>query len=263
MFLKLQTRRYSKPAWRIKHAQIEENTKARLNIKKEASKPFCDLLHFKRSHKLLNTRKDPKVLLIAPMSGHYATLLRGTVESLIEDHDVYVTDWRDARSVPLTDGKFGVDEFIAYLIEFIQHIGPDTHVKRSMSAWPTGIISCSIMSEDNDPCVPASMVFMGSPIDPRKSPTVPNELATEKPIEWFEKNVIDVVPLPYAGVMRQVYPGFLQLTGFMSMNLDRHYTAHMNLFQNLVKGDGDSVEKHRIFYDEYLSVMESYGRILP
>ena len=250
------TRRYDKPVWGLRNPEIAPNATARLTIKNVMSKPFCDLLHFKRSHKILTHRKDPKVLLVAPMSGHYATLLRGTVEALLPDHDVYITDWRDARMVPLMQGKFDLEDFISYVIDFIRHIGENVHVVAVCQPGPPVLAAISLMSEDNDPYVPATMTYMGSPIDPRESPTVPNELATNKSLEWFEQNVIDTVPFPYAGSMRRVYPGFLQLTGFMTMNLERHYKAHVELYHNLVKHDGDSVEKHRKFYDEYLSVMD-------
>lgn len=250
------TRRYGKPEWMLDDPKIDNENVAKLTIKTVVRKPFCNLLHFKRTHKLLKDRQDPKVLLLAPMSGHYATLLRGTVEVLIQDHDVYVTDWIDAREVPAEKGKFGLEEFISYIIEFTQFIGENTHVIAVCQPGPDALVAAAVMSENKDPLRPASLTLMGSPVDPRKSPTVPNELATEKPIEWFEKNVIHQVPLPYPGAGRKVYPGFLQLSGFMTMNLDRHANAHMKLFENLIKGDGDSVEKHHAFYEEYLSVMD-------
>jgi poly(3-hydroxybutyrate) depolymerase len=250
------TRRYGKPEWVLENPVIAENVIAKLAIKTVKQKPFCQLLHFKRTAPLLKERIDPKVLILAPMSGHYATLLRGTVEALIPDHDVYITDWTDARDVSVSDGKFGLEDFISYVIEFIQFLGKDTHVIAVCQPGPAALAAAAIMSEAKDPLRPASIILMGSPIDPRQSPTKPNKLASEKPIEWFAHNVIDDVPLPYAGAGREVYPGFLQLTGFMTMNLDRHYNAHVELFRNLVKDDGDSVDKHHAFYDEYLSVMD-------
>ncbi len=250
------TRRYGKPEWQLDNPIIADGVTAKLSIKTVAKKPFCHLLNFKRTSPILKERNDPKILIIAPMSGHYATLLRGTVEALIVDHDVYITDWIDARDVPLAEGKFGLEDFISYVIEFIQFLGTDTHVIAVCQPGPAVLAAAAIMSEDKDPCRPASIILMGSPIDPRLSPTKPNKLASEKPIEWFAHNVIDAVPVPYAGAGRDVYPGFLQLTGFMTMNLDRHYNAHIKLFEDLVKDDGDSVEKHRDFYDEYLSVMD-------
>lgn len=250
------TRRYGKPEWKLDNPMIADSVTAKLSIKTVTKKPFCHLLNFKRTSPILKKRNDPKVLIVAPMSGHYATLLRGTVEAMIVDHDVYITDWVDARDVPLAEGKFGLEDFISYVIEFIQFLGKDTHVIAVCQPGPAVLAAAAIMSEDKDPCRPASIILMGSPIDPRQSPTKPNKLASEKPIEWFAHNVIDAVPMPYAGEGRDVYPGFLQLTGFMTMNLDRHYNAHIKLFENLVKHDGDSVEKHRDFYDEYLSVMD-------
>ncbi|MFT6072124.1 MAG: poly(3-hydroxybutyrate) depolymerase [Alphaproteobacteria bacterium] len=250
------TRRYGKPEWMLDNPVIADNVTAKLSIKTVKKKPFCHLLHFKRASPLLKKRTDPKVLVVAPMSGHYATLLRGTVDALLPDHDVYVTDWIDAREVSLKDGKFGLEDFISYVIEMIQFLGPDTHVIAVCQPGPAVLSAAAIMSEDKDPSRPASITLMGSPIDPRKSPTQPNKLATEKPIEWFSKNVIHTVPLPYDAVGRRVYPGFLQLTGFMTMNMERHYSAHVKLFENLVKNDGDSVDKHYAFYNEYLSVMD-------
>ncbi len=250
------TRRYEKPEWGLENPQVAKGVRAPLKIESVWSKPFCNLLHFNRDMSLAKNRVDPKVLVVAPMSGHYATLLRGTVEALIEDHDVYITDWIDARQVPLSKGRFGLDDYIAYIRDIIRFLGEDVHVIAVCQPGPPVLAAISIMSDDNEACVPATMTYMGSPIDPRRSPTAPNRLATEKPIEWFQNNVINMVPPPYAGLMRRVYPGFLQLTGFMTMNLERHYKAHMELFQNLVINDGDSVDKHRTFYDEYLAVMD-------
>lgn len=250
------TRRYGKPEWLVDDPIIDDNVVAKLSIKTVKKKSFCNLLHFKRTSPLLKTRHDPKVLIVAPMSGHYATLLHGTVEALIRDHDVYITDWIDAREVPLKESSFGFEDFISYLIEFIEFIGADTHVIAVCQPGPPALAATAIMCEDNNPMRPASIILMGSPIDPRKSPTKPNKLATQKPIEWFSRNVIHTVPLPYRGFGRRVYPGFLQLTGFMTMNLERHYSAHVKLYENLVKNDGDSVERHYEFYDEYLSVMD-------
>jgi poly(3-hydroxybutyrate) depolymerase len=252
------TRRYGKPEWGLSDPviDVDNNKTAKLTIDTVLEKPFCHLLHFNRISPVLKKRHDPKVLVVAPMSGHYATLLRGTVETLIVDHDVYITDWIDAREVSAKKGKFNLEDFISYLIEFTQFIGQDTHIIAVCQPGPAALAAAAIMSEDKDPLRPASIILMGSPIDPRKSPTKPNKLATQKPISWFAQNVIHSVPLPYGGVGRSVYPGFLQLTGFMTMNLERHYNAHIKLFENLVKDDGDSVEKHREFYDEYLSVMD-------
>jgi poly(3-hydroxybutyrate) depolymerase len=252
------TRRYGKPEWGLSDPVIDtkDNHIAKLTIDTVLKKPFCHLLHFNRTSPILKKRNDPKVLVVAPMSGHYATLLRGTVETLIVDHDVYITDWIDAREVSQKEGHFHLEDFISYVIEFTQFIGSDTHIIAVCQPGPPTLAATAIMCENKDPLRPASIILMGSPIDPRKSPTTPNKLATQKPISWFSQNVIHTVPMPYAGTGRAVYPGFLQLTGFMTMNLERHYNAHLKLFENLVKDDGDSVEKHHDFYDEYLSVMD-------
>lgn len=254
------TRRYAKPEWMIDSTQINERC---VGVSEEVvwSKPWCDLLHFERDHDALLAARgtdipDPKVLFIAPMSGHYATLLRGTVEAFLPDHEVYITDWADARTVPVIEGRFDLDDFVAYVREMIALLGPDVHVVAVCQPGPPTLGAVSLMAQDNDPARPASMTFMGSPIDTRLSPTVPNKLAEEKPFDWFAGNLIHTVPAPNPGAFRRVYPGFLQLAGFMNMNLDRHVDAHWNFFTHLVEGDGDSAEKHRTFYDEYLAVMD-------
>lgn len=250
------TRHYGKPEFGIPEIKVRGHT-ARIKEKHVVRKHFCQLKHFEKHWETKPDRLyQPKVLLVAPMSGHYATLLRGTVRALLENHDVYITDWRDAREVPLTDGRFDLDDYIDYVIEFLQFLGPNTHVIGVCQPGPAVMAATSLMAEDKDPASPASMVLMGSPIDTRLSPTEPNRLATSKPLSWFEDNVIMQVPFPHAGFMRDVYPGFLQLTGFMTMNLDRHLDAHQKLYNDLVTGDGDSVQQHRKFYDEYLAVMD-------
>ncbi len=215
-------------------------------------KPFGSLLNFQRK----TNRNDPKVLIVAPMSGHYATLLRGTVEALLPHHDVYITDWQDVRQVPLKDGRFNLDDYIAYLREFLSLLGPDTHLIAVCQPAVPVLAAVSLMASDNDPNQPMSMTLMGGPIDTRVSKTEVTELAETRPIEWFESSVLLDVPFYYPGAGRKVYPGFLQLTGFMSMNLDRHVDSHMQFYQHLIQGDGESAEKHRVFYDEYLSVMD-------
>ena len=249
------TRRYGKPAFGIKDAHVGGLV---VPVCEESvlRKPFCNLIHFKRDLKDTGPRKDPKVLIVAPMSGHYATLLRGTVQSMIEEHEVYVTDWADAREVPLTEGRFDLDDFIDYLIEFVHHLGPNTHVVAVCQPAVPALAATAIMAARNDPLQPASLTMMGGPIDTRRNPTAVNKLAQSKPLSWFESNVLASVPFPHAGAMRPVYPGFMQLTGFMTMNLERHMTAHSDLFNNLVKGDCDSVKSHQDFYDEYLAVMD-------
>ncbi|MFD2238863.1 polyhydroxyalkanoate depolymerase [Aureimonas populi] len=218
-------------------------------------KPFCRLLHFDRA---LPEGKDrsPRLLIVAPMSGHYATLLRGTVEALLPHAEIYITDWSDARQVPLSDGRFDLDDYVDYLIEMLHFLGPDTHVVGVCQPAVPVLMAVGVMEQRGDECAPSSMTLMGGPIDTRVSPTGVDKLAKDRGIDWFRDNVIMTVPFPQPGFMRPVYPGFLQLTGFMSMNLDRHLTSHKDFFWHLVKGDGDSAEKHRAFYDEYNAVMD-------
>ena len=219
--------------------------------------PFADLLHFRREQTgRSRPANDPTVLLVAPLSGHYSSSLRGTVEALLPDHDVYITDWRDARQVPLAAGRFDLDDYIDYVTEFIQRLGSEVHVIAVCQPGPAVVAATAMLASMGDPSTPATVTLMGSPIDTRMSPTNPNELAMSKPLEWFKRNVIVNVPFPNPGVMRSVYPGFLQLTGFMTMNLERHMSAHQKLFSDLVIGDGDSAAAHRRFYDEYLAVMD-------
>ncbi len=248
------TRRYGKPEFGLPTTVIDGQT---VKVTQEIvwSKPFCDLIHFRR-HLPAERAPDQKLLLVAPMSGHYATLLRGTVETLLPDADLYITDWTDARMVPVAEGRFDLDDYIDYLIEMIHHIGPGTHVIGVCQPSVPVLAAAAVMEAAGDPLAPASMVLMGGPIDTRKNPTAVNDLAQENPLEWFRDNVVMQVPLPHPGFMRPVYPGFLQLSGFMSMNLDRHITAHNEFFEHLVANDGDSAERHRDFYDEYLAVMD-------
>lgn len=249
------TRRYGKPEWGISATQIQ-GLSVPVNIETVVAAPFCNLIHFERLGPVAARRNDPKVLIVAPMSGHYATLLRGTVEAMLPEHDVYVTDWVDAREVPLAMGSFDFDDYVDYVIDFIHFIGPQTHVLAVCQPAVPALVAAAVMADDEDPIQPMSLILMGGPIDTRRNPTVVNRLAEEKPLSWFEQNVIAHVPFPNPGFMRPVYPGFVQLTGFMTMNLERHTQAHFNLFENLVKGDCDSVRQHRKFYEEYLSVMD-------
>ena len=248
------TRRYGKPAFGIETTKLSTGTVA-VTERVIWSKPFCNLVHFSRDLPA-GRRPDPKILIVAPMSGHYATLLRGTVETLLPRAEIYITDWVDARMVPLSDGRFDLDDYIDYVIEMLHVLGPDTNVMAVCQPSVPVLAAVALMEAADDPLVPSSMVLMGGPIDTRINPTAVNELAKTKPIEWFEDNVIMRVPWPLPGVGRPVYPGFLQLSGFMSMNLDRHMIAQKDFFMHLVKGDGDSAEKHRDFYDEYLAVMD-------
>ena len=251
------TKQYEKPSFGI---DTVERDGCELVVRESValSKPFGDLLHFEREYSgsAAALSDDPTVLIVAPMSGHYATLLRGTVRAMLSRNNVYITDWRDARDIPVGKGRFDLDDYIDYLIAFIRHLGPDTHVIAVCQPGPAAVAATALMSAAGDPCTPSSITLMGSPIDTRMSPTKPNELASSKPLSWFENNVIMSVPFPNAGFMRRVYPGFLQLTGFMTMNLDRHWNAHQKLFSDLVVGDGDSAAAHRRFYDEYLAVMD-------
>jgi len=249
------TRRYGKPEWGIKETKIF-GMPVPINEEIVRAKPFCNLVHFDRDEKIIGRRYDPKVLIVAPLSGHYATLLRGTVEAMIREHNVYVTDWVDARMVPVAQGDFDLDDFIDYIIEFIQYLGANTHVIAVCQPAVPVLAAAAIMASRNDPMQPASLTLMGGPIDTRRNMTAVNKLAQNRPIEWFENNVINSVPFPNPGFMRKVYPGFIQLTGFMQMNLERHMTAHKDLFSNLVKGDCDSVQNHQTFYEEYLAVLD-------
>ncbi len=246
------TRRYGKPEFGLPETVIDSK---KVKVREEIvwSRPFCNLLHFSRN--LPANHRDPRILIVAPMSGHYATLLRGTVEALLPSADAYITDWIDARMVPMTDGTFDFDDYVDYVIEMLHFLGPDTHVVAVCQPSVPVLAAAAVMEEANDPLSPASMTLMGGPIDTRINPTAVNKLAKDKPLEWFADNVIMNVPWPQPGFMRPVYPGFLQLSGFMSMNLDRHLVAHKEFFMHLVKNDGEP-EKHRDFYDEYLAVMD-------
>jgi poly(3-hydroxybutyrate) depolymerase len=249
------TRRYGKPEFGIDETMINGITVPVEDVV-VGHRPFGDLLHFKRDEAVSGPLNDPKVLIIAPMSGHYATLLRGTVRAMVAEHDVYVTDWRDARNVALVYGGFDFDDFVDYIIDFIRLIGPDTHVIAVCQPSVPALVAAAVMARTSDPCQPLSLTLMGGPIDTRRNPTEVNELARSRSLDWFERNVITRVPFPHAGAMRNVYPGFIQLSGFMTMNLDRHVEAHWDLYQHLVEGDCDSVQQHRKFYEEYLAVMD-------
>jgi poly(3-hydroxybutyrate) depolymerase len=249
------TRRYGRPEWGI-HETVVGGEHVPVQINTVWERPFCNLLHFTRSFTRPPRRPQPKLLIVAPMSGHYATLLRGTVEAFLPNHDVYITDWRNARAVPVSDGRFDLDDYIDYLISILHTLGGDTHVIAVCQPSVPVMAAVALMEADQDPYAPNSMVLMGGPIDTRINPTAVNALAVDRGVDWFRNHVITKVPFPHPGFMRDVYPGFLQLHGFMSMNLDRHIEAHHNLFLHLVQGDGDSAQKHREFYDEYLAVMD-------
>ena len=215
--------------------------------------PFGNLLHFVKDDV---EAPQPKVLVVAPMSGHFATLLRNTVQTLLRDHDVYITDWKNARDVPLSAGRFGFDDYVDYIMTFMQEIGPGSHLVSVCQPCVPAMVAVSIMSEDKDAATPRSMTLMGGPIDTRAAPTVVNELANEQSIEWFEDNLISLVPMRYAGRGRRVYPGFLQLSAFMSMNMDRHGSAHRELYQLLADGKQVEANKIKTFYEEYFAVLD-------
>jgi poly(3-hydroxybutyrate) depolymerase len=221
------------------------------------TRPFCRLLHFKRVWPGGTKRPaDPKVLIVAPLSGHHATLLRDTVRALLPDHDVAITDWIDARLVPLSHGPFHLDDYVHYVIDFIRDFGPDVHVISVCQPTVPVLAAVSLMASAKDPKLPKTMTMMGGPIDSRKSPTQVNALAIRKNFDWFENNVIFKVPSAHAGYLRRVYPGFLQHAGFVAMNPDRHLNSHWDYYLDLVKGDMEDVESHRKFYDEYNAVMD-------
>lgn len=245
------TRRFGKPSFGLKETVINgKEISVSENI--VAEKPFCHLKHFKRDTR----RNDPRVLIVAPMSGHHATLLRGTVEALLPHHDVYITDWIDARHVTAKSGRFNLDDYITYLWEFLSLLGPDTHVMAVCQPAVPVFATIALMESQKDPNCPRSMTLMGGPIDPRVSKTAVTELAETRPLSWFENTVVHDVPFYYPGAGRKVYPGFIQLSGFMTMNLDTHIGKHMKFFHHLIIGDGDSAEAHRKFYNEYNSVMD-------
>lgn len=245
------TRRYPKPSFGLTETRIKGEIVA-VHDEIKLRNHFCQLRHFRRDGDFA----QPRVLLVAPLSGHHATLLRGTVEALLPDHDVYITDWIDARQVPLEAGPFDLDDHVEMITDFIRFLGPNTHVIAVCQPSPSVLAAAALMAAEDDPCQPASMTLMGGPVDTRESPTKVNALATERKLQWFADQLIHAVPGHYPGAGREVYPGFIQLSGFMGMNLDRHLDAHVKLFHHLVQGNGDGVEQNRRFYDEYLAVMD-------
>jgi poly(3-hydroxybutyrate) depolymerase len=240
LFLRL-TQRYEKPAWDIEGVEIEV----------ALDKPFCKLMHFKQSEV-----RGPKVLVVAPLSGHHATLLRDTVKTLLPEHDVWITDWVDARMVPLNAGPFHLANYVDYVCEWIRFLSPNLHVISVCQPTVPVLAAIALMASRGEVQRPLTMTMMGGPIDARKSPTAVNNLAMHKPYSWFEQNVIHRVPEKYPGFMRRVYPGFLQHLGFVAMNPDRHVNAHWDYFHHLMRGDGDSAESHRRFYNEYNAVLD-------
>jgi len=239
LFLRV-TDRYEKPKWNLAETESEV----------VLEKPFCKLIRFRTG-----APKPRKVLLVAPLSGHHATLVRDTVRALVAEHDVFVSDWIDARMVPLTAGPFHLDDYVDYVREWITLLSPDLHVISVCQPTVPVLAAVALMASDGGP-QPASMTMMGGPIDARRSPTAVNNLAQKKPFSWFEQSLIERVPPKYPGYMRRVYPGFLQHMGFVAMNPDRHLIAHWDYYHHLVQGDGDSAETHRRFYDEYNAVLD-------
>jgi poly(3-hydroxybutyrate) depolymerase len=250
------TRRYGKPEFAVEEAVVGGQT-VPIELETLWEQPFCKLLHFRKTGSDGRLRRrEQKLLIVAPMSGHHATLLRGTVRDMLPHFDVYITDWVDARDVPVSAGGFDLDDYIDYVIQMLEAVGERANVMAVCQPSVPVLAAVAVMSRRKHPAAPTAMILMGGPIDTRRNPTAVNQLAMTRSLDWFRRHVIVKVPFPNAGFMRDVYPGFLQLTGFMTMNLDRHIDAHRELFWHLVEGDGDSAEKHREFYDEYLSVMD-------
>lgn len=242
---------HKRPAWRIDSVMTKGEA---VPVVEEVvlTTPFATLLRFAKP----GAPAQPKVLIVAPMSGHFATLLRDTVRTVLQDHDVYVTDWHNVRDVPLAAGRFGLDEYTAHIIDFLAAIGPNANLLAVCQPTVAALAAVSIMSEDQHPATPASLTLMAGPIDCRISPTAVNKLATTKPIEWFEKNLISTVPWRHGGGGRRVYPGFVQLSAFMSMNKDRHVNAFKEYYQHLVDDEFDKAEITRTFYEEYMAVAD-------
>ena len=244
-------RRYHKPEWGINHVAIDGRD---VDIAEEVAidKPFCRLLHFRKTKPV----DQPKLLIVAPLSGHFATLLRDTVRTALVDHDVWVTDWVDAKMVPVSKGAFHLDDYVEYVQEFIRALAPDLSVMSVCQPTVPVLAAVSLLAANDDPAVPKAMIMMGGPIDARRSPTTVNEFAEKRAHSWFADRLIMRVPYNHPGFTRQVYPGFLQHASFMAMNPDRHLNAHWQFYNHLIDGDGDSAEAHRQFYDEYNAVLD-------
>jgi polyhydroxyalkanoate depolymerase, intracellular len=251
------SKEYEKPLFNIGEVPVDGKP---VGITEEVveEKPFCRLIHFKKdlSARQSAALKQPTVLVVAPLSGHHSTLLRETVRALLQEHDVFITDWTDARMVPVEAGEFHLHDYVYYVQDFIRTLGPDVHVISVCQPTVPVLAAISLMASANDPKLPKSMTMMGGPIDARKSPTAVNDLATEKPFSWFENTVIYSVPANYPGFGRKVYPGFLQHAGFVAMNPRRHAQSHWDFYMHLRDGDDASAEEHRKFYDEYNAVLD-------
>jgi len=250
MFVRL-LRRYPKPAWEIDETLVNGE---RVPVTREVviDKAFCQLLHFRKAVAV----EQPKLLIVAPLSGHFATLLRDTVRTALVDHDVWITDWVDAKMVPLAQGPFHLDDYVGYIREFIRFLSPDLNVMSVCQPTVPVLAAVSLMAAENDPAVPKAMIMMGGPIDTRRNPTTVNDFAAGRPHSWFSNQVIMRVPANYPGFMRKVYPGFLQHASFLAMNPDRHMDAHKQFYNHMVRGDGESADAHRKFYDEYNAVLD-------
>jgi poly(3-hydroxybutyrate) depolymerase len=240
-----------KPAFGLSGTIVDGRT---VPVREEIAlrKPFGQLKHFRRE----GVEGGPRLLIVAPMSGHYATLLRGTVARMLPGHDVFITDWRDAKLVPAEAGSFDLDDYIDYLVAFLDHVGPGAHMLAVCQPSVPCYAAAALMAQDRHPARPRTLTMMGGPIDTRRAPTAVNVLATQRPYAWFQRNVIATVPYLYPGAGRAVYPGFLQLAGFMAMNLGDHLTSHWEMFKHLVDGDGEGAEATKAFYDEYRAVCD-------
>jgi polyhydroxyalkanoate depolymerase len=242
---------HQRPPFGIGHVMVG-NREVEVTEEVTLRTPFATLLHFKKDV----AQAQPRVLLIAPLSGHFATLLRSTVRTMLPEHDVYITDWHNARDVPTRDGRFGFDDYIDHLIRFLEAIGPGAHMLAVCQPCVAALVAAAVMAQNHNPAVPHSMTLMAGPIDCRVNPTKVNELANSKPIEWFEQHLIARVPFRYDGSFRRVYPGFVQLAAFMSMNIERHLKAHRELYDSLVNGDLAKAKATKDFYDEYFAVLD-------
>jgi polyhydroxyalkanoate depolymerase len=243
---------HKRPPYNIQPV-LSGNQTATVREEVALSLPFGDLLHFAKDEV---TAPQPKVLVVAPLSGHFATLLRDTVQTLLRDHDVYITDWKNARDVPVSKGRFGFEDYVDYLIDFIHTLGPGTNVVGVCQPCVAALVAVAVMADEKDPCQPATLTLMGGPVDVRVSPTAVNELATTKPLDWFKTKLISNVPLRHRGGGRKVYPGFLQLVAFMSMNKQRHQDQHKKMYEHLAKGEVAEAKKIKDFYDEYFAVLD-------
>ena len=242
---------YTRPAYGIDRVQVG-NRELAVTEEVVYATPFGSLLRFKKE----DAPEQPRLLLVAPMSGHFATLLRGTVKTLLQDHDVYITDWHNPRDIPVNAGRFGLDDYTGHLIDFLGQLGPRPHMVAICQPSVSALAAAAIMCEDDHPSRPATLTLMAGPIDTRIMPTKVNAFAKSKPLRWFESNLISYVPLQCKGALRKVYPGFVQLTAFVSMNLERHIKQHLDLHNHLVKGEKEKAESIKTFYDEYFAVMD-------